>query len=489
MEKRVLSGVEPERVMYYFEKISRIPRESGHEKQISDYIYQWAVEKGLEAQQDSALNVIIKKPASTGYEASDPVMLQAHMDMVCEKNRDSSHDFSRDPILLKIEGDMISSASGTTLGADNGIGVAYCMAVLEDRNLKHPPLEILLTTEEESTFKGALTASPEMFQARKLINLDQSVEDEILTGSCGGSGVKIKLPFTCEAVPKGREYRTFQLRISGLLGGHSGEDIEKGHGSAINLLVRCLYELNKKQDIHLCSISAGTSRLAISREAEAKFLIPQDQEQEALCIVEQMSTVFRTEYRGICDALEVQCRAISQAEPGAISGDSLDKLVQFLYVFPDGIRNMNGVMPGVVESSINLGILRFQNGYLEVEAELRGAFASTCQHIKNQLNVLCRIFGAEIQFFSEYAAWVYNPESELRQKAMEVFKREFGKQLKPIVIHAGIECGCLLQSMPWMDAVAVGPSCWGFHSPGERMSAASVNRVWGFLLKLLEELK
>ncbi|QHI72529.1 beta-Ala-His dipeptidase [Aminipila terrae] len=297
MEKRVLRDIQPQRVMYFFEEISKIPRGSGNEKKISDYIYGWACENGLEAYQDKALNVIIKKPAAPGYEDSEPVMLQAHMDMVCEKNSDSFHDFSKDSVQLKIEGDMISSAVGTTLGADNGIGVAYCMAVLEKSDLKHPALEILLTTEEESTFKGALSVSPELFQAKKLINLDQAVENQILAGSCGGAGVKVLLPLEYEQVCKEKEYKAFQLSVSGLPGGHSGEDIDKGHGSAISLLIRLLYEIKSRHNVQLSHVSAGTSRLAISREAEAEILIYPEQQQEIQDTVEKMMGILKMSIR------------------------------------------------------------------------------------------------------------------------------------------------------------------------------------------------
>lgn len=489
MNIRVLKGVEPEGVMYYFEEISQIPRGSGNEKQISQYIYQWACEKGYEAYQDRALNVIIKKPATPGYENSEAVLLQAHMDMVCEKNSDSNHDFPKDPILLKIEGDLISSAVGTTLGADNGIGVAYCMAILEEKNLKHPPLEILLTTEEESTFNGAMCVSPEFFKAKKLINLDQAEEDRILAGSCGGSGVKVMCPLNYELITSLSGYKGFHIKVSGLTGGHSGEDINKGHGSAISLLVRLLYEIKRKYKVKLADIYAGTSRLAISREAEAVIFVGTDRVQEVEHTIAEMKDIFTTEYKGICNDLKIQFKESDSIDSKIITEEDFDKIMQLLYLFPDGIKNMNGLMPGVVESSINLGILRFENGYLKAEAELRGSFDSTCQHIKNQLINLSEVFGAEIKFFSEYPAWSYNSESIVREKAISVFKEEFGKELKPIVVHAGIECGCLLKSMPWLDAIAIGPNCWGFHSPSERMSASSVKAVWQFLKKLLEELK
>nr|WP_315020483.1 beta-Ala-His dipeptidase [uncultured Aminipila sp.] len=489
MNKSVLRGVEPEKVMCYFEKISQIPRGSGNEKQISQYIYEWACKKGYEAYQDEALNVIIKKPATSGYENSEVIMLQAHMDMVCEKNSDSNHDFLKDPILLKIEGDFISSAVGTTLGADNGIGVAYCMAILEEENVKHPPLEILITTEEESTFNGAMSVSPELFKAKKLINLDQAEEDRILAGSCGGSGVKVMRPLNYESITSGSGYKGFHVKVSGLTGGHSGEDINKGHGSAISLLVRLLYEMKRKYKIRLADIYAGTSRLAISREAEAVIFIGPDRVQEVEDTIAEMKNIFKTEYKGISNDLKIEFKENDSMDSKIITEQDFDKIIQFLYLFPDGIKNMNGAVPGVVESSINLGILRFEDGYLKVEAELRGAFDSTCQHIKNQLINLSEVFGAEIKFFSEYPAWSYNTESIVREKAIVVFKEEFSRELKPIVVHAGIECGCLLRSMPWLDAIAIGPNCWGFHSPSERMSASSVKIIWQFLKKLLEELK
>ncbi|QIB70526.1 aminoacyl-histidine dipeptidase [Aminipila butyrica] len=485
--EQVLKGLEPEGVLTHFERISQIPRGSGNEKAVSDYIYGWAREKGLEAYQDSALNVIIKKPAAPGYEQSETVMLQAHMDMVCEKNSDSGHDFLKDPILLKLEGDLIASAGGTTLGADNGIGVAYCMAVLEAAELQHPPLEILLTTEEESTFKGANTVTADLFQANKLINLDQAEEDQILAGSCGGSGVKGTLPLEWEITPKG--FSAFRLGVSGLLGGHSGEDIHRGHGTAIGLLVRALYALKGLFDIRLAEMSGGSYRLAISREAEAILLVPELMGQQVNATVKQLEETFQTEYQGVCQQLVLEWTELENSNAEVLTDTSLDKLIQFLYLFPDGIENMNGVMTGLVESSINLGVIRLGKAGLDVEAELRATFESTGQHIKNQVVLLGQVFGAEISFFAGYPSWPFHLHSPLREKTMEVFQQQFGREMKPVVIHAGIECGCLLKTMPHLDAIAIGPNCWGFHSPAERMSLSSVKRMWELLVQLLAELK
>ena len=491
MVKKALSDLEPRKVFQYFEEISAIPRGSGNEKGISDHILAWARERGLAAVQDEYLNLIIKKPASGGYENADAVLLQAHLDMVCEKKSDSCHDFTQDPIPLRVEGDMIISAAGTTLGADNGIGVAYCMAVLDDDSLAHPPLEILLTTEEETTFNGAESVSPRHFSARRLINLDQAVDDEVLAGSCGGEGAILRLPLRYMVqAPRRPQETAFSLRISGLPGGHSGEDIHRGHGNAIQLLARALCTCRTIDGLRLADLSGGTGRTAIPREAEAVITVDRDKETELRQSLEKLEAVFQTEYRAAAPGLRLELKRLDAAAGlPSLTEDALEKLLAFLYLMPDGIMQMNGAAPGVVESSINLGVARLTETGLELTAEMRNAYDSTTIHMEDRLSFLCRTFGAGCEFFTKYRPWSFNPHSPLREKAAEVYEGEFGKPLKTVVVHAGIECGSLLAKLPDLDAISIGPNCWFFHSPEERMSISSVGRAWQFLVKLLAELR
>lgn len=488
MSERVLCGLEPERVMYYFEEISRIPRESGNEKQISDYILKWALERKLDAVQDEFFNLIIKKPASEGYEKSAPVILQAHMDMVCEKTADSIHDFSKDPIKLKVEGDLISSAVGTSIGADDGIGVAYCMAVLEDEALKHPPVEVMLTTEEESTFNGAMSVYTGHFKGTRLINLDHAVENEVLAGSSGGSGVKVTMNITREDESLTKGYKCFTVRIGELPGGHSGEDIHRGHGNAISLMARMLYNCRKNVDFKLSEMYAGTSRLAICRDVNAILWVKEEEIDIFQQNVSRMEDIFQEEYGAITDSLKISLWERADYSKGGITEESFTKILHVLYLFPDGIQHMNNVVEGVVESSINLGIIRMYADSFEITGEIRSGFNSTGAHIKDKVRNLCELCEAQLEFFAGYPSWTYNPKSVLREKAQAAYREEFGGELKTVVLHAGIECGCLLEKMPYLDAIGMGPNCWGFHSPEERMSIKSVNSTWRLLKRLLENL-
>ncbi len=495
MTEGVINNLKPAVVFRYFEKISAIPRNSGKEKAISDYIYRWALSKGLSAIQDETNNVIIKKPASKGYEEAAPVLLQAHMDMVCEKLSSSSHNFETDPILFKVDGDMLTAAGGTTLGADNGIGVAYCLALLEGSELLHPPLEVLLTVEEESTFRGVNSVSPEHFMAKRLINLDHAVEGEVLAGSCGGQGVRVNLPVEilnskeqCELMLSST---TLSLHVKGLPGGHSGEDIHRGFGSAIQLMLRILFESQRNYSASLSMFAGGTSRLAIAREARATVHLNKGQVSEYQGFLKQMEEVFRKEYEGVAPHLQV---TVLEEEPTAseitiLRQDSFRKLLNFLVLFPDGIQQMNGAIPGVVESSINMGIVELKKGSLNITAEMRYGLKSTGHNIENKIEAICHTFQASQEFFSEYAPWPYYAHSELRNKAMQVFESLYGYPMKATVVHAGIECGCLLERMPYLDAISIGPNCWNFHSPTERMSISSVERCWKFLTTLLETLR
>lgn len=501
--------------LYYFEDISRIPRESGNEKQVSDYILKWAADLGLEAWQDEQNNLLIKKDAYPGQEQRPPVILQAHMDMVCEKRGDSTHDFLKDEILLKQEGDLLMSAVGTTLGADDGIGVAYCMAVLASEDLKHPPIEVILTTEEESTFNGAANVSFDRLEGRRLINLDYGDDQGVLCGSCGGMGIEVQIPVRQSddetagrnetgRVEKGRketdagqEYRLYQILISGLCGGHSGEDIHRGNGSAIQLLTRLLRSLYEKRsgeaDLRLVSIHSGTSRLAISREAAAEVLVARSCEEAFKAAVADLEKIFAREYAATAPNLRIAAdrKAVFDAgkqQPRYYIGESFRRILDALTLFPDGIMKMNGAFPGLVESSLNLGIVSLEGDALKLVAEIRGAYQSTVEDIKEKVICLAECLGGSYRTFSAYCPWEYRQKSGLREAAICTYHNMFGQELKPTVVHAGIECGFFLKARPDLDAIALGPNCWHFHSPEERMSISSALKVWEFLKKLLEEL-
>lgn len=491
--------------LFYFSQLAEIPRDSGKEKAVSDFLLNWALERGLDAYQDAVWNLIIKKPGSVGREAEEPVILQAHLDMVCEKDSTSRHNFETDPIPLRMEGDWLTSAAGTTLGSDDGIGVAYIMAVLADETLSHPPIEALLTVQEESTFAGAANVDWSLLSGKRLINLDQSVENEVLCGACGGTGMQMRVPLVQEPIPE--DFQTMRVTISGLEGGHSGEDIHRGRGSAIALLARGLQSCKEnlhgvqgskadgRSKLRIVEFTGGTSRLAISREAGTVFAIAKTDVEACEQLWSELEQQWKKEYETTAERLHVQvqtgtkesndCKTKKQSCYTAESGE---KILAALRLFPDGIQQMNGTFPGTVESSNNLGIVRTEETELVMTAEARGAYASTIEAIRQKVLCLADLLGGTCEFFAAYVPWEYRSDSPLRRLAMDTYREAFRTELKPVVVHAGIECGFFLQAKPDLDAISIGPTAQYFHSPKERLQVSSTLREWMFLKELLERM-
>ncbi len=474
-------NLEPKRVFYFFEEIDKIPRNSGDEKRVSDFILAWAKEQGFDAVQDEYCNLVIKKGPSAGYEEAAPVILQAHLDMVCEKTPESSHDFTKDPITLRVDGDWVSSDCGTSLGADNGIGVAYAMAILEDDSLAHPPLEVIFTVCEESTFDGAANISTDLFCGKRIINLDNAEENQVLAGSCGGSGINFELPLQWTSAPE--EGVFYKLYVEGMEGGHSGEDIHRGRGNAIELLIRLI----RDEEISLCSMKAGSYRLAIPRDGQCTVMVDRGKEDYLREHVAEMAAIFKKEYFAAAPALSVRMEK-TEAEETLIPADK-KKIVQIIDLFPNGIAKMNGAIPGVVESSNNVGTIEVGEGRLFLTAETRAAYMTTVKDILDKVDSLAEIFGAEVTYFGGYVPWEFNPDSALRLKAQEVYRQMFGEEMYSLVAHAGIECAMFIEKDPQMDAIAIGPNCEYFHSPGERMSIKSTQKMYKFVVELLKNLK
>lgn len=475
-------------VLKNFRRISDIPRRSGQEKAVSDMIAARAGELGLEAEQDEIWNLIIRKPASAGYEDHPPVLLQAHIDMVCEKNRDSSHDFEKDPIPLKIEGDWLMSAAGTSLGADNGIGVAAAMAILESRELEHPPLEVVFTVQEETTFAGAEKVDVSGLRSRRMINLDHADEHELIVGSCGGTGVEFTMPISRRKEIPSDCGRACRLRLTGLMGGHSGEDIHRGRGNAITLLLRVLEELK----LPVISIDGGSNRLAIPREAEAVVL---SEDPEALeMAVRTMRDVFRKEYSIAAPDLDIRIEEVDRSGIGAaktglpLTEESFSRIAAVVRLYPNGIAGMNGGFDGLVESSDNIGILRTEEEELKLVSEIRGAYLSTVKDIQKTVDLVAAVFGGRAKYFNGYVPWEFEADSELRRTAVETYRELFGEDMRQLALHAGLECGFFAEKIPGLDLISIGPDCQSFHSPEERVSLSSTKRFYTFLTALLRRL-
>lgn len=461
-----------------FAEISKIPRNSGSEKAVSDYIANRARGLGLEVVQDELSNLIIRKPASPGCESKDAVMLQAHLDMVCEKTSESNHDFSKDPIEVIEDGDWLR-ANGTTLGADNGIGVAMALGILESPSLKHPPLEAVFTVREETDFAGAEGVDKSALKATRMINLDHACEGEVIVGSCGGMGVTFELPVKREPErPAG--LTPYRISISGLTGGHSGEDIHRGRANAIILALR----LAEMSGLPLLSIDGGSSRLAIPREASVTLLSGDRTDIERL--TSDAEVLFRREY--ITEDNLTITADVTDCPYAPLDEKSLMNIRACLRFYPNGIVRMSDSMPGIVESSDNVGIIQTEDSCIRMVSEIRGAYTSSISDILESIRLLADMTGASVDTFAEYTPWSSRPASSLRDKAVSTYERMYGLGMTPIAVHAGLECGFFATENPDLDIISIGPDCMNFHSPEERVSISSAIRVYDFLAQLLSEL-
>lgn len=469
-------------VLCIFEQLSRIPRESGHEQEVSDRIKDWAQKEGLEVSQDDLWNLVICKQASPGYGDHPPVMLQAHIDMVCEKDSDSTHDFSKDPILLKIEDDWITSATGTTLGADNGIGVAAAMAILKSTELKHPPLEVVFTVQEETTFAGAENIDVSGLKSRRLINLDHSDEHELIVGSCGGVGVEWTMPLKRNSSSP-EDQKLYRLRLSGLKGGHSGEDIHRGRGNAIVLLMRALEQLQ----LPVTDIRGGSNRLAIPREAEATVYSADEVTLQKT--ISELEETLRKELADAGSDLMIACDPTEGSDPiPPLDGESLSRIAAIIRLYPNGIVNMNGSLEGVVESSDNIGIISTEDDRLRLVSEIRGGHQSSVEDIQKTIDLLAVLFSAKASYFNAYVPWEFAADSAMRTLATNTYRELFGEEMRQLALHAGLECGFFAKKIPGMDIISIGPDCENFHSPKERVRISSIERFYEFLTTLLARL-
>lgn len=482
----ILKGLEPESVFRFFEEISRIPRGSGNEKGISDYMVSFAKERGLEVVQDSYNNVVIKKAGTKGYEKAPIVVIQGHMDMVNEKNNSKKHNFDADPIELVVEGDFIK-ANGTTLGADNGIAVAYAMALLDSKDIPHPPIEALLTTDEETGMSGAANLRAEDVKGRILINIDNEEEGQLLVSCAGGLRTKIALPIKFEDAEG--DFKKFSLRIRGLKGGHSGMDIIKQRGNANKILGRILVDIVKSIDFKLVSVNGGAKDNAIPREADALILIKEADANTLIQKIASWNTILKNEYKKADPDLVVELEGINDSAAKVFSSDSRDKAIRLLYMIPNGIQTMSMDIEGLVQSSSNIGVVRTREDSITYESAVRSSVKSLKHDIVKQTYIIGEALGAEVTTHSEYPEWQYDSESKIRQLFQKVHKDMYGKDAEIVAIHAGVECGLFKEKFPDIDMISFGPNLYDVHTPDEHMSISSVKRSWEYLLKVLKEIK
>ncbi|MGN1317763.1 MAG: aminoacyl-histidine dipeptidase [Lachnospirales bacterium] len=469
------------KVLYFFEEINKIPRGSGNEKAVSDFLVDFAKERNLFVIQDKANNVIIKKGGSLGYENSPTVVIQGHMDMVCEKNHDTVHDFLKDPIKVIYEGDFIH-ADGTTLGADDGIAVAFAMAILDDNSLSHPPIEVVITTDEEVGMIGAGSLDEKNIEGRILLNIDSEEEGILTVGCAGGRKTHTDIEVEYEKSP----YENYvKIIISGLLGGHSGIDIDKYRANANIIAARCAKYVLDNTNSRLCDIHGGAKDNAIPREAQ--IIVSCEDIEKVKEIVDEFEAIIKREYIDTDKNISIRCEEITDSSL-VFTEKSVDNVINFITLCPNGILSMNMDLK-MAESSNNIGVVSHKKGKVEVVCAVRSELKSKKDLIFNNILSLGKLCGGNTTFIGDYPAWVYNPNSKLRDLMISVYENMYGSKPKVETVHAGLECGLISEKIPDMDMVSYGPNLYDIHTPKEKASISSINRVYNYTLKILESIK
>ena len=480
----VLENLQPERVFHYFEEITKIPHGSGNTREISDYLVSFAKEHGLRYIQDESNNVILFKPAAKGYENAPTVMLQGHMDMVCEKEPGSSHDFTRDALKLQVEGDYIS-AQGTTLGGDDGIAVAYGLALLEDDTLEHPALEVVITVDEEIGLLGATALDASPLQAKCLINLDSEEEGYLWAGCAGVMTAVSELPVRYQEETNEK----WKVTVSGLAGGHSGAEIDKNRANATLLLARFLKEAKEQGAYAISELKGGLKDNAIPRTANALILAGKEEGNAIAAYAKVFTEALKKEYTGSDEGICVTVEAQGIGTEPVLHPVSQEKVLFFLLQYPNGIQKMCGFMDGLVETSCNLGITNLTPKALVGSASVRSSVGSAKKALADKIAYLTEFLGGEFQIEGDYPSWEYKQDSALRPLMVEVFREMYHREPEVKVIHAGLECGLFYEKIPGLDCVSLGPDMQNIHTTEEKLSVSSVERVWEYLLAVLKKIK
>jgi len=478
MEKQVLAGLEPQSVLRFFEELTRIPHGSGNTKAVSDWSVRFAQERGLKCRQDRLGNVVIWKEGSPGYEDHAAVMLQGHLDMVCVHEPDVVHDFTKDPLDLYVEGDYIK-ARGTSLGGDDGAAIAMIMAILDDDTLPHPPLEAVFTVDEEVGMPGAVALDATDLHSKSLINLDSEGEGVLTVGCAGGARCDVHLTLPTEEA----EGTVCTISVEGLSGGHSGTEIHKGFANANRLLADCLTALDFPR---LVSLHGGEQDNAIPDRSKAVVLLPAGKEES----VRAIANYWAAKMKSACthDPGFTFTWSAEAGSAAALSHRDSRKVVEMLVSAPNGVQSMNPDLPDQVQSSLNLGVLRLEGGRFSMSFCVRSSVAAEKEEMIAKLQSIAEQNGAESSRHGDYPAWEYRKMSPLRSTMVRAFRKQYGREPEVETIHAGLECGLLVEKLPGLDAVSIGPNLEEIHSTRERMSISSLQRTWAYLLAVLEAL-
>ncbi len=479
----ILKNLQPTSVFQFFEEICSIPHTSFHEKQLSDYCVKFAKERGLCYQQDEMGNVIIIKEATEGYEAVEPIMIQGHLDMVGAKTEDCPTNLETDGLTLLVEGDFIR-ANQTTLGADDGIAVAYALALLDADDISHPRLEVVLTVSEEVGLLGASAIDLSVCKAKRLINIDSEEEGIITAGCAGGRRNCIQIPVRRTTA----QGTLVQLQVEGLQGGHSGMEIHKGRANANVLMGRLLYLLKTNLPYHLVKLSGGVKENVIPSMAKCEILVEEKDISLLKTSIEAFHMKMQEEYANTDPDIQVAYQEVSlgaEEEVWVLNKVSLEKVLQVINLHPNGVQSMSADLEGLVETSLNLGVVELEANALVLKSSIRSSVTSAKVYLADKLTLLAQMTGGTISFSGDYPAWPYARNSKLRDLCVEVFEKQYGRKPEITVIHAGLECGILSSKIEGLDCVSIGPNLFDIHSPKEKVSISSVQRVWEYVKEIL----
>ncbi len=482
MNKDILN-LEPRELWKYFHEVTQVPRPSKKEEKIRQYLVDFGHRHQLETIEDKVGNVLIRKPGTVGMENHKTVILQSHMDMVCEKNSDIDFDFNTDPIQTHIEGDWVK-ASGTTLGADDGIGVAAALAILASDNIVHPPIEALFTMDEETGLTGAFGLSDKLLQGKILLNLDSEDEGEIFIGCAGGRDTTAELAISYQNTSGKKAYR---IDIKGLNGGHSGDDIHKGYANANKLLNRILWDAMAKLDIDINYFDGGNLRNAIAREAYAIVLSDESKEDQLNSLVANYETIFKNEYHKTEPNLKVEINPTESKDKHIVKKDA-EKIIEAIYACPHGVLAWSQDIPNFVETSTNLASVKTKTGRIIFTTSQRSSVASALDDACNMVAANFKMIDASVKHSDGYPGWAPNPESEILEISKKSYEELFHKEPKVLAIHAGLECGLIGEKYPGMDMISFGPTIKGAHSPDERLEIKTAQMFWDYLLDILKRI-
>lgn len=477
-------NLQPAKVFKYFEEIAAIPHGSRNTKAISDYLVAFAKAHAIEYYQDASNNVVMIQEATEGYENAEAIIIQGHMDMVCEKESDCTIDFEKDGLDLYVDGDFLK-ARGTTLGGDDGIAVAYALAILDTPEIAHPRLEVVITVDEEIGMLGADAIDLSMLKGHKMLNIDSDIEGHFLTSCAGGMTVETLLPASYEAAAG----LSVSLQVTGLEGGHSGSEIDKEHGNANIIMGRVLKTLMDAMEMGLISLAGGLKDNAIPRECTAELLIEKESLSELQEIIASLNAVLAKEYaasdKGVC----IKVTENGEREADILTVASMAKVIFYLRNVPNGVQHMSRVMPGLVETSLNLGIMKLTKEGLSLVTSVRSSVSTRKEELKDKLIFLAEFLGGEVSVNGDYPAWEYKADSDIRDTISQVYQELFEEEPVFEAIHAGLECGILSGKIANLDCVSFGPNNYDIHTPKERLSISSTEKVWKLLIEFLKRCK